>query len=220
MMNLKESKVRKDKIGLAFKDVKKAKNISWTILIISGLYVVSTSGWILTENRNILPVMEILTIWAALVIVQFMVELYRGSSEKGKSQAMMALILSSCMATITILNHILYMTVLNQIYIEGNMPSWMLLDGWPSITKGLECVSWGFFLGMAMLFASKALEDIGSKVLIWTMRISGIMTLAGLVGPIIGNMNYYILSTIGYSVGFLVLSIEMIVYLNRKELTM
>jgi len=81
----------------------------------------------------------------------------------------------------------------------------------------MTLASWGFFLGMAMLFASKALEDIGSKVLIWTMRISGIMTLAGLVGPIIGNMNYYILSTIGYSVGFLVLSIEMIVYLNRKK---
>ena len=112
-MNLEESKVRKDKIGLVLNDVKKAKNISWTIVLISSLYVVSTSGWILTENRSILPVMEILTIWSAIVIVQFMVELYRASSEKGKSQAMMALILSSSMATITILNHILYMTVLN-----------------------------------------------------------------------------------------------------------
>jgi len=49
------------------------------------------------------------------------------------------------------------------------------------------------------------------------MRISGIMTLAGLVGPIIGNMNYYMLSTIGYSVGFLVFSIEMIIYLNQRN---
>jgi len=43
------------------------------------------------------------------------------------------------------------------------------------------------------------------------------MTLAGLVGPMIGNIYYYTLSTIGYSVGFLVFSIEMIIYLNRKN---
>ena len=161
--------------------------------------------------------MEILTIWAAIVIIQFMVELYRGSSENRKSQSMIALVLSVCMATVTIINHFIYLTVLNQIFRVKDMPSWLLLDSWPSVTKGLERVAWGFFLGMAMLFASSALEDLGNKVITWTMRMSGIITLAGLVGPIIGNMNYYILSTIGYSVGFLVLSIEMIVYLNQRN---
>ena len=68
-----------------------------------------------------------------------------------------------------------------------------------------------------MLFASSALEDLGSKVITWTMRISGIMTLVGLVGPIIGNMNYYMFSTIGYSGGFLVFSVEMIIYLNQRN---
>jgi hypothetical protein len=68
-----------------------------------------------------------------------------------------------------------------------------------------------------MLFASGALADVGSKLMSWTLRISGILTLAGLIGPVLGNMGYYIVSTIGYSVGFLVLSIEMIVFLNRNK---
>ncbi len=211
MKNSKEAETHQTSIN-----VRKTKSIAYTILLISGLYVLSTTGWILTENRNIMTVMEILTIWAAVVILQFMIELYRGSSENRKSQSMIALILTACMATVTIINHFIYLTVLNQIFHEKAMPSWLLLDGWPSVTKGFECVSWGFFLGMAMIFASSALTDFGNKAAAWTMRISGILTLAGLIGPISGNMNFYILSTIGYSVGFLVISIEMLVHLRIK----
>ena len=212
MKNSKESETRKISIN-----VKKTKSIAYTLLIITCLYVPVTIAWIFTENTNILPIMEIITVWSAIVIIQFMVEIYRGSSANKKSHSLIALVLSACMATGTIINHFIYLTVLSQIFSVKEMPSWLLLYGWPSVTKGLECVSWGFFLGIAMLFASSALEDLGNKVITWTMRISGIMTVAGLIGPIVGNIYYYTLSTIGYSVGFLVFSIEMIIYLNKRN---
>ena len=212
MKNSKELETKKSSIN-----VKRTKNIAYTLLIITFLYVPITIAWIITENTSILPFMEIITVWSAIVIIQFMVEIYRGSSANKKSHSLIALILSGCMATGTIINHFIYLTVLSQIFSVKEMPSWLLLYGWPSVTKGLECVSWGFFLGMAMLFASSALEDLGNKVITWTMRISGIMCLTGLVGPIIGNMNYYMISTVGYSVGFLVFSIEIILYFNKKN---
>lgn len=187
------------------------------MLIISGLYVISTTGWILTENRNIITIMELLTVWAAIVIVQFMIELYRGADGKQISQSLIALVLSACMAAVTTLNHFLYLTVIRQIYLDTKMPTWLLLDGWPSVTKGLECVAWGFFLGLSMLFASCALHALGSKTIVWTMRISGMLTLAGLAGPITGNMNFYLLSTIGYSVGFLVLSVELLIFIHKTN---
>ena len=212
MKNFKESETKNSSIN-----VKKTKNIAYTLLIITGLYVPVTIAWIITENTSILPFMEIITVWSAIVIIQFMVEIYRGSSANKKSHSLIALVLSACMATGTIINHFIYLTVLSQIFSVKEMPSWLLLYGWPSVTKGLECVSWGFFLGIAMLFASSALDDLGNKVITWTMRISGIMTVAGLIGPIVGNIYYYTLSTIGYSVGFLVFSIEMIIYLNKRN---
>jgi hypothetical protein len=49
------------------------------------------------------------------------------------------------------------------------------------------------------------------------MRISEIFTLTGPVGPITENMNCYLLLTIGYSVGFLIISIEMLVYFCRDK---
>lgn len=191
--------------------------ISYTMLIISGLYVISTAGWILTENRAIITVMELLTVWAAIVIVRFMIALYQGTSGKQRSQSLTALVLSACMAAVTTLNHFLCLTVIRQLYLETKVPAWLLLDSWPSVTKGLECVAWGFFLGLSMLFASCALRSLGSKTIVWTMRISGFFTLAGLIGPITGNVDFYLLSTVGYSIGFLVLSIEFLVLLPKRN---
>lgn len=94
---------------------------------------------------------------------------------------------------------------------RGPMSTWLLLDGWPSITKGLECVSWGLLLGLAMLFAATPARSLGRPVE-WTLRVSGTFALAGLVGPATGNMNLYLLSTAGYSVGFLLLAIEVLVH--------
>jgi hypothetical protein len=198
-------------------DFRKFRMTAYALMLISGLYVVFTVAWILSGNRTIITIMEILTVGAALTIIQFMEYLYHSSSENKKSEGLLALIFSVCMAAVTIMNHFIYITVLNQIYIGKDMPSWLLLDGWPSISKGLECVSWGCFLGLAMLFASSVLEEWGSKVITWTMRIGGILALAGLAGPITGNMNYYLLSTIGYSAGFLIISIEMAVCFRRDK---
>ncbi len=193
------------------------KSLAYVLLIISALYVIATSGWIITSNRSIITVMELLTVWAAIVIVQFMLELYRSSSENSKSQGLAALLYAVCMAVVTISNHFIYITVLTQLYQKDNMPDYLLLDGWPSISKGLECVSWGFFLGISMLYASAVFREWESKALVWIMRIFGILTLAGLMGPVLNNMNFYMLSTIGYSLGFLVISIELLVYFNKQK---
>jgi hypothetical protein len=121
------------------------------------------------------------------------------------------------MAAVTIPNHFLYLTVLPQLYPEATMPSWLLLDGWPSVTKGLECVAWGLLLGLAMLFAATPARGLGEPV-VWTLRLSGTLALAGLVGPATGTMNLYHLSTAGYSVGFLLVAVEVIVHFGPRRL--
>jgi len=51
------------------------------LLSLSLVYVIVTAAWIATENRNLLPVMGILTIWSAVALVLFMVEIHRGTAE-------------------------------------------------------------------------------------------------------------------------------------------
>ena len=190
--------------------------ISWMLLSISLAYVVVTTAWIASENRSLLPIMELLTIWSAVTVVLFMVEIHRGAAESHRSGSLTALLLTGAMAAVTISNHFLYLTVLPQLYGGTQIPSWLLLDGWPSITKGLECVAWGLLLGLAMLFAATPARSLGIPVE-WTLRISGTFALAGLVGPAVGNMNLYILSTAGYSVGFLILAFEVIVHFRGRR---
>lgn len=197
-------------------NAKSTKHISYAILLISVLYVVFTSIWIVTANLNVIVIMELLTIIAAVLIVRLMAEFHRASSASKKAQSLMAIVLATCMAAITVMNHFLCLTVLNPLFSNREIPSWLLLYGWPSLTKALECVSWGLFLGLSMLYASFALEELESIAITWTMRICGLMTLAGLSGPFTGNMNLYILSTVGYSVGFLLISIELILFLKKR----
>lgn len=109
-------------------------------------------------------------------------------------------------------NHFLYLTVLAKLFPGAQMPDWPLLDSWPSITKGPDHVR---LLGLAMLFATPA-RFPGTPVE-RTLRISGTFALAGLVGPAVGNMNLYLLSTAGYSVGFLFLAIEVIVHFRGRR---
>ena len=116
--------------------------ISWMLLFISLSYVIVTAGWIASENRSLLPLMELLTIWSAVAVLLFMIEIHRGAADAHRSGSLTALLLTAAMAAVTISNHFLYLTVLPQLYPGTNMPAWLLLDGWPSITKGLECVAW------------------------------------------------------------------------------
>lgn len=184
--------------------------ISWMLLFISLSYVIVTAGWIASENRSLLPLMELLTIWSAVAVLLLMVEIHRGAADAHRSGSLTAVLLTAAMAAVTISNHFLYLTVLPQLYPEGQMPPWLLLDGWPSITKGLECAAWALLLGLAMLFAATPARRLGRPVE-WTLRISGAFALAGLVGPATGNMNLYLLSTAGYSLGFLLVALEVIV---------
>ena len=46
---------------------------SWMLLFISLNYVIVTAGWIASENRGLLPLMELLTIWSAVAVLLLMI---------------------------------------------------------------------------------------------------------------------------------------------------
>lgn len=120
------------------------------------------------------------------------------------------------MAVVTVANHFIYLTVITPIY--GSLtetPVYLRLDGWPSVTKALECVSWAAMLGTAMVTESFALSK-SERITAWILRISGASVLLGLIGPFSGNMGFYFFSTAGYTLGFLVLSIYDVLSNRRR----
>ncbi len=182
--------------------------MGWMMVIISAFYLVATTIWVMKEPPLVLTIMEILTILSALIIVGYFVVLCRQVEENRKTLALFALILVGMMAAVTISNHFVYMTVITPTFgTLTDTPQMLRLDGWPSVTKALECVSWAAMLGMAMFIISFALgrEDKSAR---WILRVSGILILFGLIGPFCGNMQFYFCSTVGYTVGFFILAIS------------
>jgi hypothetical protein len=74
----------------------------------------------------------------------------------------------------------------------------------------------GLFLGLAMVLAAAPARSLGTPV-VWTLRVSGAFALAGLVGPATGNVNLYLLSTAGHSVGFLLVATEVILNVRSQS---
>ena len=96
---------------------------SWMLLFISLSYVIVTAGWIASENRSLLPIMELLTIWSAVAVLLLMVEIHRGAADAHRSGSLTALLLTAAMAAVTMSNHFLYLTVLPQLYPGTTMPA-------------------------------------------------------------------------------------------------
>ena len=65
------------------------------LLFISLSYVIVTAAWITTENRSLLPVMELLTIWSAVAVLLFMIEIHRGAVDAHRSGSLAALLLTA-----------------------------------------------------------------------------------------------------------------------------
>ena len=97
--------------------------ICWMLLFISLSYVIVTAAWITTENRSLLPVMELMTIWSAVAVLLFMIEIHRGAVHPHRSGSLAALLLTAGMASVTISNHFLYLTVFPPLYPGTHMPT-------------------------------------------------------------------------------------------------
>jgi len=184
---------------------------AWILVILCAFYFVMTGIWVMWEPPVVLTVMEILTIVCAVVVLFFFILLYYQVEDGRKSIGTFSLILTSGMAVLTIANHMIYMTVITPLYKTlKDTPMYFRLDGWPSVTKAVECVAWALLLGLAMVSMAYALRR-EEKVTKMILSVSGVMVLAGLSGPICQNMLLYFFSTAGYTVGFLVLALHDIV---------
>lgn len=194
------------------------RNIAYMILVLSALYTIATTIWVLKEPPIVLTYMEILTMFGAAIIVYYMIILYCDTDEKHKKIAFTAVICAMFMAVVTITNHFIYITVFSKLYPSiKEMPTILRLDAWPSVTKALECVSWGLFLGISEILASFTVNSENEKIISKTLLISGIIILCGLSGPISGHMNLYFLSTAGYTIGLIILAIAYIVLDTKRN---
>jgi hypothetical protein len=158
-------------------------------------------------------ILELLIILIASLLVISMVAVHAYASAEGKAYSLTALIFMILLAGITSSVHFVILTVSRQIEAAGL--TWFPLFfsfKWPSVVYTLDILAWDFFFALSMLFAAPVFKVGRLETAVRILMIaSGVLSLAGLIGVPLANMEVRNIGIIGYvgtaSVAFLLLGI-------------
>jgi hypothetical protein len=147
-------------------------------------------------------VMELLIIVTAPVMVMAMVAVHAYSPPETKAYSFTALIFMILLAGITSSVHFVILTIGRQIEAIGSTWAPLLLSfSWPSVAYALDILAWDWFFALSMLFAAPVFKAGRlEKTVRILMVVSGSLSLAGLIGVPLADMQVRNIGIIGYGV--------------------
>jgi hypothetical protein len=140
----------------------------------------------------ILAVMEVLTLMSAPFIVIMMAAIHDYASIDRKIYGLVALAFAILFLGMTSAVHFVELTALRQRGSGGIV--------WPSPEYAIELLAWNLFLGLALLFAAPVFDRDGAERGVRRgLLISGVLCVAGIIGPAMGNMRFQLVGVFGYA---------------------
>ena len=178
---------------------------SWSICILLLLYVPITVIGILSLSSPLdqipnpyFTLMEIIILLIAPILTIAMASIYLNSKDDVKIYGLIALISMAIMTIITSAVHFVVWTSSRQIQTLGFLKSELLFSfTWPSVVYALDILAWDWFFALAMIFAALTFND---KKLRIVFIASGIISILGLLGVPLANMNVRNIGIIGYTI--------------------
>lgn len=196
---------------------KKSKiTIAYIGIVLCALYLIIVFGFITTKSSLFLSGMEFMTIISAIFLPFLMIAVVADDLSEKSWWRDLNYIFTACCILLTVSSHFINLTVTNTLIYNGNnVPKYFQIGQWPSVEMAADYLAWGLFLGLAFISASIAISNITKlrKIKITTL-VCGILCLIGFVGPIINIQNIWFIAVAGYTLGIILISIE-IICLNR-----
>jgi hypothetical protein len=164
-------------------------------------------------------ILEILIITMMPAMVALMVAVHSWAPMHTKTLSLTSLIFMSLLAGVTCSLHFCILTLSRQPEFAGQ--SWLPLVfsfEWPSVAYALDIVGWDVFFALSMLFAAPVFS--GSRLAAWIrvlMIASGVLSLAGLSGVVVGDMEVRNIGIVGYVGVFLVVAALLTVFFYRAN---
>jgi hypothetical protein len=198
---------------------------AWTVSALIVLYVIALSLGLLSLPSPQDPIadpyfsiMEILILLMAPLLVTLMASVHAYASPEDKSYSLSALIFMILLAGITSAVHFVVLTVSRQIEAAGFSGAALLFSfQWPSVIYTLDILAWDWFFSLSVLFGAAVFKTGRLERTVRTvMIISGVLSLAGLIGVPLANMNVRNIGIVGYTVVALVAFIMMGVVFRRS----
>lgn len=182
---------------------------AWTVCCLEIAYATTTALGLLSLKSPQEPIgdpffsiMELLILLIAPLLVVTMVAVHAYASSEVKAYSLTAMIFMTLLAGITSSVHFVIFTVSRQIEITGlsGFPLFFSFR-WPSVAYALDILAWDWFFALSMLCAAPVFKrDKLERMVQILMIVSGGLSLVGLIGVPLANMQIRNIGIIGYSV--------------------
>ncbi len=184
------------------------RSAAWAVFFLGALYAITLALGLLSLKSPQDPigdpffsVLELLLVLIAPLMVVGMVAVHAYASPEVKAYSLTALAFMILLAGITSSVHFVILTVSRQIAASG-LPwiSLFLSFRWPSVTYALDILAWDLFFALSMLFAAPVFKAgrLEQTVRI-LMMVSGVLSLAGLIGVPFADMQVRMIGVVGYA---------------------
>jgi hypothetical protein len=193
-----------------------------TVILLLAYAVTLTVGLLSLKSPNepignpMFSILEILIIVMMPALVALMVAVHAWAPTAAKSLTLMSVIFMGLLASVTCGLHFVILTLSHQpAFAEQPWQPLVLSFTWPSVAYALDILGWDVFFAIAMFFAAPAFG--GSRLSNWIrglMVASGILSVAGLSGPIFANMQLRNIGIVGYVGVFLVVAVLLTVFFH------
>jgi uncharacterized membrane protein len=181
---------------------------AWLVFLLGLVYAVTTVLGFLSLKSPQDPIgdpyfsiMELLIVLMAPLMVVVMVAVHAYASPEFKAYSFTALIFTILQAGITSSVHFVILTVSRQIEATGLIWAPLFFSfKWPSVAYTLDILAWDWFFALSMLFAAPVFKagSLETKVRI-LMIITGILSLVGLIGVPLADMQVRNIGIVGYA---------------------
>jgi hypothetical protein len=138
-------------------------------------------------------------------------------SKDDNNKKLIAIVFVAALMIFTNTAHTINLVSIQNIKYGKNIPDYLKLGKVLSYITAIENLGWGIFLGLAFLFSSLGVENKQElKSLKITLFICSCLCIIGFFGWLIYENLWYIAS-IGYGIGTLIISIELLLYEKNKN---
>jgi hypothetical protein len=206
----------------------------WSAWAVFGLWLVylATGGtWLLfggdparrdpgTPVDPFRAILEILIVLVALAMIALMAAVHASAPPGAKTYSVAALAFMILAAGTTCGIHFVELTVVRHLG-PASPPdlSVIFFTQWPSVFFALDLLAWDLFLGISLLFAAPAFKGDGLQAAVRVgLILSGILCVAGTLGPALGDLRFQLLGITGYAALFPVVCLLLAILFGRAEL--
>lgn len=180
---------------------------AWLYFVLSAAYVaaVVAAGAAYGNPKDpYWAIAEVIVVVGSPILVILVAAIHDSAPRPARMFTLVALGWMLIMAALTITVHFVELAVARRLDVPAT-PGFSRLFGfeWPSLLMAIEFLAWHLFFGLALLFAAFGFRGGGKEAVVRIGLVaSGVLCLAGLLGPAVGDLIWRLPGVVGYGVVF------------------